>query len=476
MQGSLIRARFRNVVSALSQFTLSQTNIMSKSRILSSIVQFVMAAAALMLTACGGEEAAAPQAGRGGPGGPGGFRPAGANTPAVEVVRAIVGTLPLEERVTGSVIARNQTEIYPEAGGLVAEIFVQNGDVVKAGDPLLRLRDAEFNERYQQALSGLEIAKAQTQQARANLELVQSQLNRTESLVARNLENNVNLETARSQLSIAKADLDLRLAQEKQAQSLVEERLLQVQNATIRAPIDGTVGQRNAEVGQLASASTRLFIIGELSEMRIELLLSDRMLEYIDEGVPVNIYSSSWGDKVLQSSISRISPFLDTTTLRTQAFVELGNEQNLLRPGMFVTVDILYGQSAESVLVPNSALYRHPRTGMEGVYVVSAAPDAEAAPGANQQRDEGEGIVAPPQPVNFMPVTITANGRMASAVTGINEGDLVVTVGQNLLQGGATEVKPRVLPWESMMQLQELQNEDMFRIIDEARAKATGKS
>jgi HlyD family secretion protein len=450
---------------------------MTKSRFMSSFAPALMAAATLMLAACGGD---APAAGGPAAGGPGGFRAGrgggAANIPAVEVVRAVVGTLPLEERVTGSVIARNQTEIYPEAGGLIAEIFVQNGDVVKKGDPLLRLRDAEFNERYQQARSGLEIAQAQTQQARANLELVQSQLNRTESLVARNLENNVNLETARSQLSIAQADLDLRLAQENQARSLLEERLLQVQNATIRAPIDGTVGQRNAEVGQLASASTRLFIIGELSEMRIELLLSDRMLEYIDEGVPVNIYSSSWGDKVLQSSISRISPFLDTTTLRTQAFVELGNEQNLLRPGMFVTVDILYGQSAESVLVPNSALYRHPRTGIEGVYVVSASPDENATPGANQQRDEGEGIVAPPQPVNFMPVEITASGRMSSAVRGINEGDLVVTVGQNLLQAGATQVKPRVLPWDSMMDLQEMQNEDMFDIIDQARTKATGKS
>lgn len=455
---------------------------MQNSRFL-SFVPVVLAAAMLTLAGCGGSDespGAGPSGGGGFGGGPGGFgggfRPGGGvSAPAVEVVRAIVGTLPLEERVTGRVIARNQTEIYPEAAGLIAEIFVQNGDEVKRGDPLLRLRDAEFQERYQQALSGHEIAKAQTQQARANLELVQSQLNRTESLVARNLENTVNLETARSQLAIAQADLDLRLAQERQAQSLVEERLLQLQQATIRAPIDGTVGQRNAEVGQLASTGTRLFVIGELSEMRIELLLSDRMLEYINEGVPVSVSSTSWGDKTLQSAISRISPFLDTTTLRTQAFVELGNEQNLLRSGMFVTVDILYGQSAQSVLVPNSALYRHPRTGIEGVYVVSEAGDS-ATPGNNQQRDEGEGIIAPAQPVNFVPVQITATGRMASAVRGVNEGDLVVTVGQNLLQGGASEVKPRILPWDSMMNLQELQSEDMFDIIDENRAKLSGKS
>src|SRR5690606_31056918 len=260
-----------------------------------------------------------------------------------------------------------------------------------------------------------------------------------------------------------------------QAKSLVDERLVQVQNATIRAPISGTVGQRNAEVGQLASASTRLFVVGELSEMRVELMLSDRMLEYIGVGVPVNITSTSWADKTLSSTITRISPFLDSNTMRTQAFVELGNQQNLLRPGMFVTVDILYGQSDESVIVPNSALYRHPRTGLEGVYVVAPSGEGNALAG-NQQQAEGVGIIAPPSPVSFVPVQIVATGRMASGVRGINEGDMVVTVGQQLLQGGSEQVRPRLLPWDHMMHLQELQTEDMIDIIEQARAALSNKS
>lgn len=404
-----------------------------------------------------------------------GFGGQGAIIPAVEVVRATVGTLPLEERVTGRVIARNQTEIYPEAGGLIVEVFVENGDEVKAGDPLVRLRDTEFSERYQQALSGLEISRAQSAQARATLDLVESQYQRTQSLVERNLENNVNLETARSQLSIAQADLDLRIAQENQAKSLVEERLLQLQNATIKAPISGTIGQRSAEVGQLAGASSRLFVIGELSTMRVELLLSDRMLAYIDVGVPVSITSTSWPDEVLNSSITRISPFLDSNTMRTQAFVELGNPQNLLRPGMFVTVDILYGQSDSSIVIPNSALYRHPRTGLEGVYVVTSSGDSPAL-AQNQQDAEGVGIIAPPAPVSFVPVQIVATGRMATGVRGIQEGDMVVTVGQQLLQGGAQQVRPRLLPWDHMMHLQELQSEDMIDIIEQARAALSKKS
>lgn len=397
----------------------------------------------------------------------------GSQTPAVEAVLAQLGTLPLEERVTGRVIARNQTEIYPEVSGTVTEVFVENGDDVKVGDPLVRLRDSEFSERYQQALSGLEVARAQTQQARAELGLIQSQLQRTESLVARNLENNVTLETVKSQMAISQASLELRVAQENQAKSLADERYLQLQNATIRSPISGTVGQRNAEVGQLASPSQRLFVVGELSEMRIELMLSDRMLDHIGIGVPVNIYSTSWENKVLSSSISRISPFLDSTTMRTQAFVELENDQSLLRPGMFVTVDIRYGESDESVLIPNSALYRDPRTGIEGIYIV--AQNGNGTQPTQQQEAEGLNILSSPQPVSFVPVEVIATGRMATAVKGVNEGDMVVTVGQNLLQSGAQQVRPRLLPWNSMLDLQQLQSEDMFEIIEQNRQDAEAR-
>lgn len=405
----------------------------------------------------------------------GGFSRGSQTVPAVEVVRARMGTLPLEERVTGQVTARNQTEIYPEVSGPISEVHVENGDLVEAGDPLVRLRDSELRERYQQAVSGLEIAEAQTRQAEASLELAQAQFDRTKSLVDRSLETSAALDTARSEVSIAEADLDLREAQENQARSLAEERLLQLQNATIVAPIDGTVGQRNAEVGQLATTTTRLFVIGDLSEVRVEMLLSERMLNYVEEGMPVNVFSDSWPDTVISSTISRISPFLDINTLRTTAFIETENTRGLLRPGMFVSVDILYGESEEAVLVPNSALYRHPRTGIEGVYVISQ-PDPGAAEMNPDSEPEGVGLIGEAQPVNFVAVEQIANGRMATAVSGIQEGDWVLTVGQNLLDSGVEEARPRLLPWDRMMQLQELQSDDMFEIIDQNRQDLTESS
>jgi HlyD family secretion protein len=437
------------------------------SKVLRFLSTTVLLAGFALLAACGGgdeESAAVPRGGFGGPGGggPGGPR---AVIPAVEVVEAQRGALPLEERLTGRVNARNQTEIYPEVSAPITEIYVDNGDYVNEGDPLVQLRDAEYVERYQQAQSGLEIARAQTRQAEANLQVLQNQLERVRELTARQLETASTLENIEVEVAVARANVDLRLAQENQARSVLEERRLQLLNTTVRAPISGIVGQRNAERGQMATSNSRLFLIGDLDEVRIEVLITERQLNYIREGMTVNLYSENWPDQVLESRISRISPFLDVNTSRTEAYIDMGNLKGLMRPGMFLNVDVFYGESAEAVLIPNSALYRNPRTGVEGVYVMTP-PGSEFRPVADV---DGAPAVSPPAPIRFMPVEIVASGRMASGVRGVREGDWVVTVGQNLLMGNVTEARARVIEWDQMMRMQRMQSRDIFEIIDAAR-------
>lgn len=425
----------------------------------------IIALAACSDNAPDGQQQAGPRQG-------GGFGPPGQRgmpgqrnqpIPSVEVVRAEMGSLPLEERLTGRVSASNQTDIYSEVAGPVVEIHVENGDLVNEGDPLLRLRDEEFRERFQQAAAGLEIARAQTRQAQANLDLLQNQLQRTQSLIARNLETQAALETIASQVAVAEADLDLRRAQQNQAASLLEERRLQLENTVVRAPVSGRIGRRNAERGMMVNTSSPLFTIGDLDKIQIEVLLTERMLSYIEAGTPVNLYSENWSGRILQSEINRISPFLDPNTMRTTAQIEVDNESGLLRSGMFITVDILYGESQQSVLIPNSAFYRHPRTGIEGVFVVTA-PGQEIEPLAENSEIA---VITPPLPVSFVPIEIVANGRMASGVRGVEAGDWIVTVGQNLLTGDINQTRARLISWDRMMELQQMQSRDLFQIIDQ---------
>jgi RND family efflux transporter MFP subunit len=383
--------------------------------------------------------------------------------PSVEVVQAQFGSLPLEERLTGRVIAHNQTAIFPEVTGPVVEVLVNNGDHVKEGDPLVRIRDTEYRELYQQAESGLAIAAAQTRQAEANLQLLRSQLKRITELAQRNLDSQAGLEDIRAQVEVAEANVELRNAQEAQARSQMQARRLELNNTVVRAPVTGSVGQRNAERGQQVSGSTQLFIIGDLSRVEIEIPLTEKMLSYLTAGTPVEIRSNSWPNTTFTAEIARISPFLNSNTLRTQGYVELLNPDGLLRAGMFVSVDVLYGNTEQAVLIPNTAIYRHPRTGQEGVFVMDA-PGSEYDP---SPLDGGSGpVLTAPRLVKFMPLQIIAGGRMVTGVRGINQGDWVVTVGKELLTNGNSEARARLIDWERMMEMQRTQSRDLFKVID----------
>lgn len=401
----------------------------------------------------------------------GGDRRSEQRIPAVEGVQVVSGALPLEERLAGSVVARNQTEIYPEVTSRIVAVLVNDGDRVEAGTPLVRLRDSEFEERLRQAVAGLEIAEARLKQAGAADAVAQAALNRTRTIVERNLASVAELEAAQAQALSAEAALALARAERDQAASLVEERKSALGETVVRAPITGVVGGRRAEVGQLASSSTPLFTIGDPAAVRITITLTQRMLGYINAGTSVNVVTDAQRGPPLAASISRISPFLHPVTRTTTAEIDVDEHGGMLLPGMFVTVDVLYAESQIASLVPNNAIYR--RDGREGVWVADLAAASKALEGAPAPRDELD--PAGPVPVRFAPVDIVAAGRTATAVDGVSPGDWVVTVGHHLLNSndsGMAVIQPT--PWEHIMRLQELQTRDLLDMIRERQRERTG--
>ncbi|WP_164682840.1 efflux RND transporter periplasmic adaptor subunit [Cyclonatronum proteinivorum] len=382
-----------------------------------------------------------------------------------------MGSLPLEERLTGVVRARNQAEVFPEITAPITEILVNSGDQVQRGQPLVKLRDTEARERVRQAEAGLQIADAQVRQARANVQRLESRLSRVQTLSVRNLESELEVEQLEAEVEAAEAAHQLTLAQQSQAASVLEERRSDLENTVVRAPTNGFVGTRHVEVGQLASPSTRMFEIGDTRMMNIRISLTERMLSYIQPGQTVNITSPAFGGEVIQTTLTRISPFINPVTNSTEAEIELSNPDGLLRSGMFVTIDILYGESEQAVLIPNTALFTNPNDGRRGVFVADRATLTEL--GEQVDTAEGSPIIGPTG-MAFMPVTIVAQGRQVSGVSGIQAGDLVVTIGQNLLASGREEARVRLTDWDRMLELQQLQNRDLLDMIRRKLANTNG--
>jgi multidrug efflux pump subunit AcrA (membrane-fusion protein) len=217
----------------------------------------------------------------------------------------------------------------------------------------------------------------------------------------------------------------------------------------------------------LAGPSTALLTLGQLDSVRVEILLTDRMLADIAEGQRTEILLEG---TMLSAPLARISPFLHPVSHTTEAEIDLANPGHRLKPGMFVTVDVFYGESEEATLVPLSAVYESPTLGLTGVYVAEA--ELPAAP-TEETRDPR--YLSLPVPFRFVPVEVVAEGRMEAAIRPVEEGVWVVSLGQNLL--GSEEASARVRPvgWQRVERLQNLQREDLMRELVESKAAGAGQ-
>ncbi len=387
------------------------------------------------------------------------------STPSVEAVKSRYGALPLSERLSGTVYAKNQVTLFPEISGKIATVHVQNGQYVEKGDPIVSLEDNQYQEQVQQARANLRINEARLKQARARYNELEAQYKRTKQLSDQELSSELEMETLQAQMSSAEADVELAEAQLEQAQSSLEEQQDMLAKTVIKAPISGSVGQRNAENGMQVSTSTQLFTIGDLENLRVEVVLTDQMLDDIEVGQTAHIYTGSNANNsdYIEAELSRISPFLNNITRSTEGEIDVQNEGDKLRPGMFVPVDILYGQSERATLVPTSAIYTDPNSGEEGVFVATSL-GSEIQP-AEQVNPDNPPPLTEPTEVQFKPIDVIAEGRMEVGIEGIEPGNWVVTIGQDLLSSGRQEARVRTSSWERILALQGLQRQDLLQQV-----------
>jgi multidrug efflux pump subunit AcrA (membrane-fusion protein) len=193
------------------------------------------------------------------------------------------------------------------------------------------------------------------------------------------------------------------------------------------------------------------------------------MLNYIEVGQRSNVFSGN-GFVQTTASLSRVAPFLHPVTHSTEAEIDLANPDQILKPGMFVAVDIHYGESEQATVVPLSAVYESPNSGGIGIF----------RSGEQINQTEFSGEMNPQQvtlthPIHFefVPVDVIAKGRMEAGVRGIRPGDWVVTLGQDLLVGDSAQARVRPVSWYWVEQLQNLQREDLLEeVIQERRSSA----
>ncbi|QCP87698.1 efflux RND transporter periplasmic adaptor subunit [Cereibacter sphaeroides] len=292
-----------------------------------------------------------------------GAEPAGDQLVQLMVVTLTPERIVLSDTIPGRVAASRRVEIRPQVGGILLERRVEEGMRVAAGDVLFRIDPAPLQ-------ADLATAEAGLARARATEALARSGLERSDALLARNATSSEKNDAARNDLAQAQAN-------RAEAQAILDRRRLDLEFATLRAPIAGHVAAGLADVGALATpgADRALAVVQDLDRVHVDLRLPASRLAAVRAAAleePRGIEILIEGDRPharpgrLQFSDVNVDPGTGTVSVR----VEVENPGLALLPGMYVRARLPRGILPEALLVPEDAVLRD-GTGAAQVVVLS---------------------------------------------------------------------------------------------------------
>ena len=301
--------------------------------------------------------------------------------------------LPKLEAV-GSLRAFQGTDLSAEVPGIVAEIYFKQGDIVKLGTPLLQLRAND------------DIAKLHSLIATEKLALITYVRDQAQFRI-----NAVSQQT----LDIGKANHDVAVANVAQQQALVNKK-------TILAPFTGRLGIRLVDPGQYLQAGTAIGTLQALDTIFVDFFLPQQALPALKMGQSVTLKTDAYPAQDFTGNITVINPKVDINTRNVQVRATLKNPKHLLLPGMYATVSVATGLAQRFITLPRTTI------------TFNAFGSTVYRVEKNGQDSQGKAKLVAKQ--SFV-TTGASRGDQIAVLSGVTEGDTIVTTGQIKLRNGS---------------------------------------
>src|SRR4030095_12479289 len=186
--------------------------------------------------------------------------------------------------------------------------------------------------------------------------------------------------------SISQAELDSADSSLKQANAQVDNLRAVIEKKTVRAPFDGKLGIRRISIGQFLEKGSPVVSLQSLDPVYVEFSLPQQRLGELSEGLKVAVSSDAYPGRQFDGKITAVNPEIDQATRNLRLQATLANGDGRLRPGMFVSVEMILARSEKALFIPASAVLNAPFG--DSVYVIEegqAGPDG-AKPLVAQQR------------------------------------------------------------------------------------------
>ena len=284
-------------------------------------------------------------------------------TPFTAVARS--GSLPGVVTATGELDAVKRVNVSPRRQGLLEKLFVDEGDAVRAGQPLALMDAGDLMDRQQELV--------------ANLRSAQAELARSASELARNEPLYRQGAISLNELNRYRTDFEVKRMGVAAARQRVEQRSVEGDELIVRAPFDGVISQRYADPGSFVTPTTTASsTAGATSSSIVELAQGLEVLAKVPEsdlgrlrvGLPASVRFDAFPDRRFAARIRQIAPRAVKTNNVTSFEVKLAllDPSPDLRIGMNADVDFQTGRLQADTLVPTVAVVTE--KGRPGVLLV----------------------------------------------------------------------------------------------------------
>jgi HlyD family secretion protein len=356
------------------------------------------------------------------------------------------GNLVVKVTASGTLQPTNKAQIGSELSGTVARVNVDVNDRVRRGQVLAELDTSRLQDQVARSRAGLDVARANAQQAQATVREAAGNLQRLQE-VARlsggKVPSQAELAAAEAALARAQAAVASGQAGVTDARAGLSADETNLRKAAIRSPMDGVVLSRAVDPGNAVAASLQavtLFTLAEdLTRMKLEVNVDEADVGLVREGQRATFTVSAYPNRSYPAVIRRVS-YGSTTKDNVVTYIaelQVDNQDLTLRPGMSATASILATERNDVLLVPNAALRFSPEraaapgTGDASSGIVSKL--MPRLPRGGQPRQGGTSIAAARQ------VWVLQGGQpvAVSVVPGVSDGRMTEITGGALPPGAA---------------------------------------
>ena len=342
---------------------------------------------------------------------------------AVEVAPVKRATIRDVAQFTGSLVPDSHFVVAPKVGGRLEKLFVNIGDPVERDQVIALLDDEEYKQQVEQARAEREVAKANVLESRSNLNVASREFERAKSLRQKRIVSEAELDTAKARYEAQEAQYKVAQAQVAQREAALRAAQVRLSYTKIRVAWENDddrrlVGERFVDEGAMLKANDPIVSVLDIHPLTAVIYVIERDYSKIKIGQTTLARTDAFPGKTFQGTVLRVAPLLRETSREARVEIKMPNPQEILKPGMFVRVEIEFARHEDTTVVPLSSLVR--RGGQQGVFVAD-----------EDQRE-----------ARFVPVEVgIVNGDLAEVVSP-SLGGWVVTLGHHLLQDGSSILLP----------------------------------